>query len=218
MPEVWFIRHGESTANAGHVVFDTAVVELTEKGHEQAKAASLAFTASPDLIVVTPYLRTQQTARYTQERFPHVPCETWDIQEFAPLSYANYRNTTQSQRSPLVREYWEKGDPHHVDGEGAESFAAMTMRLKTALEKLSARPEKFVAVFTHGHVMRTLRFLLAHPEWDLARIMLEMTDHSGIVPVPNCAVIRVHADSKGASLSLQDLELFHEARKAKQAA
>ena len=33
-----FIRHGESTGNAGIPCHDLATIELTERGHEQARA------------------------------------------------------------------------------------------------------------------------------------------------------------------------------------
>ncbi|WP_369669940.1 histidine phosphatase family protein, partial [Enterococcus faecium] len=32
-----FIRHGESTGNAGVPCHDLAAIELTERGHEQAR-------------------------------------------------------------------------------------------------------------------------------------------------------------------------------------
>jgi broad specificity phosphatase PhoE len=75
MAEVWFIRHGQSIANAGQVTEGTASVPLTALGHQQALAVSTLITTAPDLIVVTPYLRTQQTAVPTLEKFPDVGLE-----------------------------------------------------------------------------------------------------------------------------------------------
>lgn len=103
MAEVWFIRHGESTSNAGETTSDTSIVELTERGRQQAKAASLVLPRPPDLVVVTPYLRTQQTARPTLDRFPSARCETWALQEFSPLSSAAYAGKNAGQRAPFVK-------------------------------------------------------------------------------------------------------------------
>ena len=62
MKEVWFIRHGESSANAGLPTTDPGTIPLISKGVLQAKALAKTIGKRPDLIVMTPYLRTQQTA------------------------------------------------------------------------------------------------------------------------------------------------------------
>ncbi|WP_197423758.1 phosphoglycerate mutase family protein, partial [Novosphingobium sp. CCH12-A3] len=52
-----FIRHGESTGNAGVPCHDLATIELTERGHEQASAVASSWTQAPALIVTSPYTR-----------------------------------------------------------------------------------------------------------------------------------------------------------------
>jgi len=49
-----FIRHGESTGNAGVPCHDLATIELTERGHEQARAIAVSWTEAPALIVTSP--------------------------------------------------------------------------------------------------------------------------------------------------------------------
>src|SRR3546814_8767883 len=46
-----FIRHGESTGNAGVPCHDLAAIELTESGHEQARQVAASWTQAPALIV-----------------------------------------------------------------------------------------------------------------------------------------------------------------------
>jgi broad specificity phosphatase PhoE len=70
-----FIRHGESTGNAGVPCHDLATIELTERGQEQARAVAASWTEAPALIVTSPYTRTRQTAAPTIARFPGVPVE-----------------------------------------------------------------------------------------------------------------------------------------------
>ena len=65
MVSIWLIRHGESEANAGLPTSDVALIELTEKGHQQAQKVASAFTQAPSLIVTSPYIRTKQTAQPT---------------------------------------------------------------------------------------------------------------------------------------------------------
>jgi broad specificity phosphatase PhoE len=43
----FFIRHGESTGNAGMPCHDLAAIELTERGHEQARAVAASWTQAP---------------------------------------------------------------------------------------------------------------------------------------------------------------------------
>jgi broad specificity phosphatase PhoE len=45
-----FVRHGESTGNAGVACHDLAKLELTEKGREQARQLADAWTEAPALM------------------------------------------------------------------------------------------------------------------------------------------------------------------------
>lgn len=208
MTEVWFIRHGESLSNAGHVVERTETVPLTEKGQAQAVAVSQVFTNAPDLVVVTPYLRTQLTAIPTLERFPTARREIWPLQEFSCLSHVNYRNTNMEQRRPFVKAYWDRYDPDHVDGEGAESFNAMVGRIQAALQKLQAAPEEFIAVFAHGRIMHTLRFLLERPAFSVKEIMQVIPDYVLRAEIENCEIIRLTADKHRVRMHPEDKEVF----------
>ncbi len=64
-----FVRHRQSTGNAGMPCNDLALLSLTELGWQQARNAAANWIETPDLIVTSPYLRTQQTAAPTIERF-----------------------------------------------------------------------------------------------------------------------------------------------------
>ena len=160
MIEVWYIRHGESEANAGLATENPPEVALTEIGHDQAYKASFAFERSPTLIVTSKYTRAMQTAQYTINRFPSVPVETWDVHEFTYLSYAVIGKTTMQERWPVVQAYWERNDPGYIHGEGAESFEGFTCRIRKLEEKIVAKDGQFIAIFCHGFVMKMI--LWAH--------------------------------------------------------
>ncbi len=49
--ELWLIRHGQSTANAGIADADSVETPLTAKGSQQAQSVADAFVDTPDLIV-----------------------------------------------------------------------------------------------------------------------------------------------------------------------
>src|SRR3546814_12324646 len=65
-----FIRHGQSTGNAGVPCDDLGAIELTELGQEQAREVAASWTQAPALIVTSPYTRPRQTAAPTIARFP----------------------------------------------------------------------------------------------------------------------------------------------------
>ena len=153
---VWLIRHAESIGNAGLVNSRTDTIPLTGKGIEQALYLADSFTQAPELIVTSPYIRTQQSARPTIRRFPTARQEQWEVQEFTYLSPARYQDTTAADRRPFVEAYWSRCDPHHIDGEGAESFADFIRRVQQAIDGLWSCQSEFVAVFGHGLFLRAM--------------------------------------------------------------
>ena len=101
-----FIRHGQSTGNAGVPCDDLGAIELTELGQEQARAVAASWTQAPALIVTSPYTRTRQTAAPTIARFPGVPVEVWPIEEFTYLQPARWNGTRSAERMPHLERYW----------------------------------------------------------------------------------------------------------------
>lgn len=162
-----FIRHGQSTGNAGMPCHDLATIELTEKGWAQARRVATDWTEAPSLIVSSPFLRTQQTATPTIERFPDVPVEVWPIEEFTYLQPSRWNGTLAADRAPHLVRYWGEADPAYCDGEGAESFGALLRRAEVALERLAALPSPGpVYVFSHGQFIQAVRAVVMESELD----------------------------------------------------
>jgi broad specificity phosphatase PhoE len=160
MPTAWFIRHGESEANAGLPTTSPASVRLTSRGRKQGEYIARAFTKQPDRIITSPYIRTKQTAIPTIERFPRsLQCE-WQVQEFTYLSPSDYQNTTIEQRRPLAHAYWQRLDPCYEDGEGAESFSQFIYRVQKTLKKLTTLEDDFIAIFSHEQFIRAILWTL----------------------------------------------------------
>ena len=142
-----FIRHGESTGNAGVPCHDLAAIELTERGHEQARHVAAGWTEAPALIVTSPYTRTRQTAAPTIARFPG--------------------GTRSAERMPHLEHYWSEADPTYCDGEGAESFGALLARCEAALTRLAAMPAGSLAyVFGHGQFIQAARAVVTDAHLD----------------------------------------------------
>ena len=75
--QLTLIRHGEA---APPVMGNDTQRPLTERGHLQAQQTAEAVSAltQPDVFVVSPLLRAQQTLAHLQRYFPNVPVVVCD--------------------------------------------------------------------------------------------------------------------------------------------
>jgi broad specificity phosphatase PhoE len=189
---VTFIRHGESTGNAGIPCNDLALLELTENGWRQAREVAASWTAVPDLIVTSPYLRTQQTAQPTIERFPEVPVVVWPIQEFTYLEPSRWNGALSATRRPHIDAYWKAADPEFCDGPGAESFATLLRRAEDALARLREVPaDSQVLVFSHGQFIHAVRMVVLYPEATDKQRMLHFWRADGMPAVQNAELVEL---------------------------
>ncbi|MDP9900718.1 histidine phosphatase family protein [Variovorax ginsengisoli] len=158
--KVFFVRHGESTGNAGIPSFDLSKLELTPLGHAQAKSTALGWPQRPTLIAMSPYLRTHLTAQPTIDRFPDVPVEILPMEEFTYLEPSRWNGTSRQVRLPHIESYWGSADPEFCDGPGAESFQTLLDRVGRTLARFEGLPsDALVYAFSHGQSFR--RFVRA---------------------------------------------------------
>src|SRR5260370_10103613 len=163
MSTAFLIRHGESEANAGLPTIDPKDAGLTLLGHKQAKRIAEYLKFHPlDLIVTSPYLRTKQTAAFTQSLFPSVPLTQWEVQEFTYLTSIHQEHLTIQDRRLLMDAYWEQRLPTDVDGPGSESFEAFIKRVREFLTQLENRlkPTEKIAVFSHEQFIIAVLWLI----------------------------------------------------------
>jgi len=200
MKEIWFIRHGESAANAGERVSNVIDIPLTEKGIEQAQEVPKEIVKTPDLIVASPYIRTQKTSEPTRIKFPNTPYEIWNLHEFTFLDTQKCANTTREERITMGTEYWAKNDPDFIHGFGAESFSNMTSRIKDVFNKIRERNEKFTLIFTHGFILRTMITMLDNPNASLKELMEMVKPHTDAPKIANCEIIKTEFDNETVKL------------------
>jgi broad specificity phosphatase PhoE len=198
MRKIWLIRHAESRGNAGEKTDWPHTIALTDLGQRQAVELADHFTVAPDLIVVSRYLRTVETARPTMARFPNSPIEEWPLHEFTYLDTGNYRGKTQQDRLRPAQEYWERCQPDCRDGEGAESFNGFMLRIRDGIDRLRKSRASFTAVFTHGYVMKAILWeLLFHGDRSPLPFMRGFREFLNAVPVENGMVLPILADDEG---------------------
>lgn len=179
MKKILFIRHGESTGNAGEVTTFPEDIPLSLTGIGQSHDLTKRITSTPDLIVFSNYIRTHQTAEPLMNTFPSVPTEKWDsIHEFTYLNKARCANMNAKDRQPMVDEYWDRNDPYYNDGGNAESFIEFLRRVEFSIYKIKDRPENNINLFSHGNFILGLKILLElkivpGSFSDLSNLMLE---------------------------------------------
>lgn len=186
MKRIWLIRHGESVANAGAATDNHVTIPLSENGHKQAREISQNIPCAPELIITSPFLRTQETASYTITRYPAVPVTVWDIQEFTYLAPASCVGTTAAERRERVNAYWQRLDPDYIDGQDAESFAMLLSRARMAIERLARLEEKYIIMFTHAQFIRAMTLLKDNQEQDIKYLMSQFRQ---LPKYGNCEVV-----------------------------
>jgi probable phosphoglycerate mutase len=149
-----FIRHGESTGNAG-VASARCGVDRADGARGRNRRARLArelVASARRSSSRRPLQRTRQTAAPTIARFPGVPVETWDdrrvhlsatgaLERHAPPPIADAAPRTLLDAPPTLT---------YCDGEGAESFA----RLSSGACEASAGAPRGVACRIAGLCVR----------------------------------------------------------------
>jgi broad specificity phosphatase PhoE len=190
--ELRLIRHAESLANAGGATSTPRDIPLSDKGHLQAIALADSITDRPELIILSPYIRTEQTARPMLQRFPDCPVEILPIQEFTYLSISRCRNTTYEQRKPLVEEYWARCDPNYSDGDQAESLAELIVRARGFLRRVFEMEGELIFVFTHEQFIKAVIWDVLQPEREIDdEFMAAFRKFSTSFAIPNTAVMKM---------------------------
>ncbi len=192
--EAIFVRHGQSTANAGNWNQPFAQIELTPLGQRQAEALAQQWNVTPSLIVVSPFVRTQQTAAPTIARFPKVPVETWPIQEFTYWDIAHWDGSSPEVEVEDVARFWRIGDPHHRRG-ASETFGELLDRAGAALQRLEAlQLEAPVLLFSHGHFIQAVRHVVMFPHWTAEEKMLGFKAFDDRTKVKNVQLVTANFD------------------------
>lgn len=156
------VRHAESKANIGEVFEDQATIELSLEGAEQAKDL-VDKLEMPDLILVSKFRRTQDTAFPFISANPEVPVATSIlIHEFHYLSSDRFKDLGLN-KNELRKQYWDNMDPYYKDDYGAdktvESFAEFAERVHNFLVYIKSLKEnntEHILIFTHGLFLRML--------------------------------------------------------------
>jgi probable phosphoglycerate mutase len=161
------VRHGESVGNRDRKFTTSHLSPLTELGREQAHEAAqwIAQRFKPQLIVVSPYLRTRQTGAIIAEQL-RLPIEVEeDLRErhMGILAGQPYPNIVEDPTFDRERFWlWRPA--------GGENFEEVRLRAGAVLDRLvRAHSGRELVVVSHGGVMTAL-WAHASGSWRHARV------------------------------------------------
>ena len=163
---IFLVRHAESEANINGKTLSHASIALSEHGHRQAQDLCSKLPVI-DHVIVSKYLRTQQTAAPILEKYGLSLEVDEHLHEFSYLSERKCANTNLNDRKAWVNAYWERMDYQHRDADDAESFEDLYLRVKAFHDKLKIVAEdyavKHLAVFSHGQFLQLLIMQIQQP-------------------------------------------------------
>lgn len=196
MPIISLIRHGQSQSNAGLPTSNSEVIELTDKGRQQAGdiAQFLKNTLLiPEFIVISRYRRAVQTAEPTRALFPTIPTtKAWPVHEFNYATSWSTINSTVAERRVYVQAYWDYSDPIYKDGPGSESFKQFIERVRGVIKRLKETCHETIAIFSHQQFICALLWLSQRETLGLSsEAMREFKDFLRLNPVPNGGIVCV---------------------------
>ncbi len=152
MQKLYLVRHGQSEANAAHIIMGQHESDLTKLGREQAKAAGIqAKQHHFDLIVSSPQRRARQTADIIAEQIGY------DLQKIVLLDNLKerfvgefegkaYDHTTYATADGIINE----------DVPGIEPLEQLQARAQAALSEIQNLPAQSVLIVCHNWIGRML--------------------------------------------------------------
>jgi probable phosphoglycerate mutase len=169
------IRHGQSTGNVtaqsaeegGAEQIDIperdADVPLSDLGREQARSAGALIrdTYRPDLVVISPYLRTRQTAEeaFGTSGIPQVVDERLRDRELGWLDLLTARGVL--SRLPDEARRRERLGKFYYRPPGGESWADVLLRLRAVLREIREdHPGGRVLLVAHEATVLLVRYLV----------------------------------------------------------
>lgn len=158
---LYFLRHAQGIHNARLPHGPMADIPLTEEGFQTLatiadKIAAADFMQTPDVIRVSPLLRTIQTAEGLKPLYPAVPFELDPyLIEWAHFDVPAGMIMSAEDKVPLIDEFWRRLDPNWVANDLGESFSDCVNRVRHVQQTLFNDPQDSIVCVSHGYFMQT---------------------------------------------------------------
>lgn len=185
---IYFIRHGESTANAGGLSVESIKVPLTAKGNRQALLLAEHIAFEPGRVLVSEFKRARETAAPYCARYQKRPDVEPLLNEFETLSFELIEGLYGAQRRPLVEAYWEEAAPEKITGPLAESFVTFSGRVKSFRDDILPNLPPRSVCFGHGMWFGMLVWQLMGFDYDTPLAMKAFRRFQIGFPLPNAMI------------------------------
>jgi broad specificity phosphatase PhoE len=153
---VYFVRHGQSVANAS-AVFQPPHSPLTEEGWKQARRVARRIAQlSCAALIASPFQRSKETAETIASETGLAPEYSELFVERLKPSSINGKPVADEEAHATWRRWEESLYTRSTRVEDGENFEDLIARADLALSFLGERRETSLAVVTHGFFLRTL--------------------------------------------------------------
>ncbi|MDP1706272.1 MAG: histidine phosphatase family protein [bacterium] len=143
MDHLYFVRHGQSVANANKIIADADSL-LTQLGLSQAKeAAGLLKSLDIDLIISSPMTRAKETAEVIAESIGYDKSKILTIDDLKERGLGDLENEPKNQES---RWYFDT-----ANGLGMETHQELCFRMKRVLTYVLETYRDYSNILISGH-------------------------------------------------------------------
>jgi probable phosphoglycerate mutase len=215
---LWIVRHGQSAGNVARDAADAAShdrikldgrdvdIPLSALGQDQSRAVGAWFARMPaeqrpDVVLMSPYLRAQDTARLISEC---AGLSTSDVISDERLREKEFGILDGLTLSGVAKVYPDQAELRRVLGKfyhrppGGESWCDVILRLRSLLDTVSLHHAgQRVLIVAHQVVVLCLRYVIE----SLDEEQILAIDHIG--DVANCSVTEYLYDSSGGGDRLE---------------
>jgi alpha-ribazole phosphatase len=198
---IYYIRHGESVANAGGITMENKKIPLSAKGLEQAHSVAESLKIKPYQILVSEYLRTHQTAEpfCVRNNSKYQVCT--QLNEFSIISHELIEGMTGSQRRPIADAFWSEGDVNKRMGIEADTFVEFSERVNNFIAGMSELSDNTV-LFGHGIWFGLLSWKLMGFATNDHQSMIGFRRFQNGLPISNCIIYRLHSNNRNWSVHI----------------
>ncbi len=162
MRKIFLVRHAESEANIGVDVLHNHTIKITELGKQQAKDL-VELIEKPDRIIVSKFIRTQETAQPTLEKFIDISeAHLWlDTHEFDFMNHSVVTGLTLEEKEKKVTSFFENADSNYKHDSKNESFKEFSERVEKVILKIQ-KLNGVNYIFTHSFFIKNFYNLLTY--------------------------------------------------------
>ena len=157
-----FMRHGEATDNVKELISDKEIYWsiLTENGIETVKESVSSLPDNIDVMYVSPFPRTIQTAHYVYEKYPNV--KVLIDNRVREIYYGKYSHQKNNEELDEVRRRQINGDYFVRFGDSGDNKYDIEKRLTEFLIDIYINNDSnsTVLVVSHGSITSYMKRIL----------------------------------------------------------